>query len=253
MTNTEIKTTILNKLKELGFKLHHVNNVDNYFIMEGDKDSITHFYIKGLPHWKFGLWVNCTDKEDCTYLFTQYDTQIDKFKPSRSHFCVELSENDINKGYFYETKSMIKHIKRHPMIAYNESEDGNYYEHSYLFGFIKNELIKTRLDNLISKFVVNKSLLWLKFKMLFIQHSKIIKEISISDFEKECSGWTTDERYKIKITFAENSTDDMEVKLLNFWFHKTEYGKRKNRFNQHIVFSNFNRVGLEESYSYTTN
>lgn len=253
MNNTEIKTKILNKLNELGFKLHHINNVDNYFIMEGDKDSITHFYIKGLSHWKFGLWINCTDKEDCTYLFTQYDTQIDKFKPSRSHFCVELSENDIKNGYSYQIKSMIKHIKRHPMIAYNESECGHYCESSYLLRFIKNELIDTRLDNIISKLVVNKSLLWLKFKMLFIKRSKIVQGMSVSDFEKKCSGWTTSERYKINIKFTENSTDEKEIKLLNFWFHHTEYGKRKNRYNQYIGFSAFKRVGLKESYSYTIN
>lgn len=250
MNNTEIKLTILNKLKELGFKLYNIDNVDNYFIMEGEKDSITHFYIKGLSHWKFGLWINCTDKENCTYLFTQYDTQIDKFKPSRSHFCVELSENDITNGYFREVESMIKHIKRHPMIAYNESEEGYYCGLSYILRFIKRELIETRLDEFLNKLILNKSLIWLKFKILFIRNNKIVDNIIVSDFEKECKGWTTDERYKIKITFAENSTDEKEIRLLNFWFHKTEYGKRKNTFNQHISFGDFKRIGLDEPYYY---
>ena len=89
-------------------------------------------------------------------------------------------------------------------------------------------MLRVRLNTFLNKLILNKSLIWLKFKILFIRNSKIVDSIMVTDFEKECKGWTTDKRYKIKITFAENSTDEKEVKLLNFWFHKTEYGKRKN-------------------------
>lgn len=251
MTNKEIKEAVLNKIREYGFKLHKIQNVDGYFIFEGVEDSVTHFYIKGLPHWKFALWIKNTD-EEVIQLFTQYDTQIDKFKPSRSSLLLEYEEREVENGHFYELEDMLKFIKRHPLIAYDK--DVNFYEYygkSYFLSFIKNELIESRLEKFIARLITLKSLIWAYIKLPFLRRSKIINEIKITDFEKEYEGLRTTDRYTIDILFKENSTDEEECKLLNFWFHKDKYGRKDwGRYDEYIILK-LRRVGVKYSYSYT--
>ena len=184
MNNLEIKNIIFDAIKLFGYKIIKEQRVDGYFLFEGDKDSVTHFHIKGISHWKFGLWIHAEYLDDeyrekekeLTYdeyykvvqLFAQYDTAIDKFKPSRSDFLVEYNACDWNnyidglyKAPWHEIKAMIGMLKKHPLISYHGLESTS---QSYLLYFIKEELIHNRGYQFIKKFMMNKSLLWLNIK-----------------------------------------------------------------------------------------
>lgn len=63
MTNAELREIVFNKIKKFGFKIYNVENVDGYFLFEGDKDSVTHFRVKvkecgSIGNLGFGLMQN---------------------------------------------------------------------------------------------------------------------------------------------------------------------------------------------------
>ena len=249
-TNTEIKMAILDKIKENGFKIHKVEDIDGYFLFDGDKDSVTHFYIKGLKHWKFGLWINETEggSGKNAELFAQYDTCIDKFKPSRSPLCEEVwlhNEIHLTDCNFIRMMDMISFIKKHPLIAYHTDVSYSMANSSYLLYFIKEELIDNRLDKFISKMYTTKSLLWCELKLKFIRRSKIVYQAYITD---RC--FSSSKRYIINVVFKANSTDCEEYKLLKFWFRHDIYGQRPNRYNQYIVLDDVQRIGSKDAYHY---
>lgn len=270
MNNLDIKNIIFEAIKSFGYKIIKESKVDGYFLWDGEENSVIHFYIKGIPHWKFGLWINSEylndefreKEEDLRYdelykvvqLFAQYDTCIDKFKPSYSEFLVEYLANEWNRHIdgtyrspWYQIDTMLGMLKRHPLISYRGLSNTN---KSYLLYFINEELINNRFHKLISKFMLYKSLLWLNIKLIIARKSKVIESITVSDFEKDNQGWKTNDRFKVNILFSESATEDEELKWLNFWFHKDNYGYSKYRFGNPITISDFKKVGCDEEYMY---
>lgn len=105
------------KAIELGFKretkkkltIQDVNYGDGYFLFGMGTNTVVHFRIKQIPGWLFAIWwdipnkdkLKKSKKEDSKdwqlgkdYIsgtwFTQYEANIDKFKPSRSEICEEF-------------------------------------------------------------------------------------------------------------------------------------------------------------------
>ena len=92
--------------KELGYHIVDKQFGNCYFIVESkEPDTICHFHIKELPGYLFGIWNICrydtiqyeiennlslwsdnlhiSSKSELIF-FTQYEKEVDKFKPSRS-------------------------------------------------------------------------------------------------------------------------------------------------------------------------
>lgn len=77
-----------------------VEYLDGYFIFGRGTNSIVHFHISETPGWKYGIWWEpiedadtgkpYTDRVHCS-IFAQYEEEIDKFKPSASMVCEELT------------------------------------------------------------------------------------------------------------------------------------------------------------------
>ena len=135
-----------------------INYRDGYFIFDHGENSVINFHIRELPGWLFGMWF--FDGEDDpeegndknknyikVYLFTQYEDEIDKFKPSRSCFCEETKipykrdkKNSINLIYdsydqfFIEFKvnRMIHFIHKDPYLAFCRDNDEYDYKYEYL-------------------------------------------------------------------------------------------------------------------------
>ena len=115
MKNRTAANIIFKYLKSKGFTVTDIEFGDSYFVFELGDDGVTHFHIKGLRGWKFGMWIN-TDvkslrKEDGTYypvisFFCQHEDNLDKFKPSRSFFHTDISPQQfkdyITKEEVYE-------------------------------------------------------------------------------------------------------------------------------------------------------
>lgn len=112
-----------------------VEYLDGYFIFGRGTNSIVHFHIKETPGWKYGIWWEPvsksedvsdeahreyhTDRLHC-YIFTQYEDEIDKFKPSASMVCEEF-------GFYFASPtanrlwafaSDIKFIHDEPYLAF---------------------------------------------------------------------------------------------------------------------------------------
>lgn len=283
MTNGEIREIVFNKIKEFGFKVYDVKNIDGYFIFESDKDGVTHFRVKGKgmwKHWKFGLWIDsnvmdeltieeykgCDNAPKVIQLFAQHDTWIDKFKPSRSdllftldgeQFDKYINENDKNihgESYtFNRLKDMLMMMVRHPFMCYN-NYCGNYCGYtseSFILEYIKCES-KDKYKYIQKKLKVAFWLPYTKCKIALCKHNKCIHNIELYDFEKENNGWSTDYLYQVRIKFTDNVTDEDIVNWLNVWWRKEEYGKF-GYYNHVIKLDRFRQVGNDNPFTFTYN
>ena len=107
--------TILNSLEKAGFHPVDVQYGNGYFIFEHGKDMVIHFHIKELKGWKFGIWWNL-DGEKTFDFFTQYERDIDKFKPSASALVVE--DACLEDWRLKDIVQICKFIKKHPYRAW---------------------------------------------------------------------------------------------------------------------------------------
>lgn len=112
-TNLELITSLLNEIEDrLGFHPIDIDTGNCYFLFESDEpNTICHFHIKEIPGFLFALWktnrlnsIEYSLKNNLplfsdTYkvnskseflFFTQFERDLDKFKPSRSGFVTGL-------------------------------------------------------------------------------------------------------------------------------------------------------------------
>lgn len=114
--------------EETGFHITDIEFGNYYFLFDGPKNSICHFHIKEIPKFKFALWntnrfdsieeelkngdalwsdyYGISSKSELVF-FTQFERDIDKFKPSYSGFV-----NGIFRQAWYEKDENDKRIKK---------------------------------------------------------------------------------------------------------------------------------------------
>ena len=128
---------VFGALKEEAYKLditiEDIEYLNGYFIFGMGTNSVVHFHIKETPGWKYGIWWSPIKKKDsneekpiyetdrlrCS-IFTQYEEEIDKFKPSASTFveeCTFCLNNTFNYGIWDFAKD-IKFIHDEPYLAF---------------------------------------------------------------------------------------------------------------------------------------
>lgn len=133
--------------KELGYHIVDKQFGNCYFIVESkEPDTICHFHIKELPGYLFGIWNICrydtiqyeiennlslwsdnlhiSSKSELIF-FTQYEKEVDKFKPSRSGMVTGLrrityEEDDrlITEWDIDELEAVLNYMKKHKYKAY---------------------------------------------------------------------------------------------------------------------------------------
>lgn len=129
-----------------GNTLHIVDKVykDGYYLFASGTNSVVHFHIKECPGWLFGIWWSIDDEESdepkCANLkfFAQYESLIDKFKPSASVFSAECKltihpEEDSN-AYLSEIRdcyTIILYIKDEPELAF--CRDQFYFDYNTMY------------------------------------------------------------------------------------------------------------------------
>lgn len=181
--------------KELRYHIIDEQYGNCYFIVESkEPDTICHFHIKELPGYLFGIWNICrydtiqyevennlslwsdnlyiNSKSELIF-FTQYEKEIDKFKPSRSGMVTGLRrityEEDnklITEWDIDELEVVLKYMKKHKYKAYANIYNENkfiyrelneikcfklYYKHKW------NRFITNIRDNLKLKIQIHKS------------------------------------------------------------------------------------------------
>lgn len=272
-SNKELIESLFTQIEnDLGY--HIINKLygDCYFIFEGEEDSVCHFKIKEIPGFTFALWnTNRFDnpdlvhrnveKDDELVFFTQYDINMDKFKPSRSGFVQGLHrdaelpniDDEKEKKYkgkqvylrkdtwnLYKLEDILYYMKHHPIksVFYITSQiEDIYCEKSGLFclkNFIEDWYyhfkykIQDWLKLNITKLIVN-------YKLKKLDKLDDIKYI----FIQRSSNWHP--RLDLIFSWSDNITDENYNKLdkiidfLEKYFYMNvtiEYGRIKyNEFN----------------------
>ena len=265
--NREVAEFIFSKMKEYGYEPYDISYGNGYFIFEMGDDAVVHFRVKRVwKHWKFGMWINSDalnyneedkKKYDIVSVFAQYDTCIDKFKPTRSELCVEFKAEDWNEEEkdnglcLLDLQCMLEMMRNHPFICYNGycgKDPGYTRRKSFIWGFIEHESWVLR-QKIVKAIKTAWCVPYTKAKILFAKRNKHVKNIELYDWEKNNHGWSTDHLYEVRVTFTADSTDDTEVKWLNKWFKKDKYGKY-GYYDYVIEIDTFHREGIEGSYSY---
>ena len=262
MTNKEIAEFVFDRIRSYGFKPRDIEYGNSYFIFDDYGDnSIIHFRIKNVwKHWKFGMWItednfNNGERGDVVVeFFCQYDTQIDKFKPSRSNLCVELTkeaiQHELNNeyNYFYTLKDMLLMLKKHPFLSYQIDQVGDrYYSQNFISYFIQEE--SQAMWEVIKENVFMMYVPYTKFKLWIAKRFNFVKEAKLYNFNKKDQGWISDAKYEIRFLFTKDSTNEKEIKLLDWLFHKDEYGKFKN-WRCTIRLDRIEREGIDFPYFY---
>lgn len=238
MTNREISEIVFNALKEKKFTPYNIVYGDSYFIFTGKPDSVVHFRLKGVNrHWKFGIWINAENLEEddnstetspVVRFFCQWDTNIDKFKPSASSLLVEYTKYGFKENCTdcWEITHMVEFIKKHKLIAYCGfcGDYAGYYTGSFLKEYISTEWYHHK-KKIKKAFAIAWAVPYTKLKLFFAKRSKIVKEIKFLNFEKENPGWSTSYLYSVNVQFTKDAEDDDIVSWVHRWFHKRQYGK----------------------------
>ena len=240
MTNREIADAILLKLKEAKFTPYDVIYGDTYFIFTGEPDSVIHFRCKGVnKHWKFGMWLradsladagkeNVEEKTPIVRFFCQWDRNIDKFKPSASSLVIEFGPDNFDYAMedCWDIVQLLRFIKKHPLMAYSGvgGPYSGYPAHSFLWEFISTEWYHIK-KKLRKAFAISWAIPYTYLKVSLMRKSKLIKSISIYNFEKENPGWSTSHLYEIRTVFSKDATDEQIIKFMSRWCKKDRYGK----------------------------
>lgn len=103
-------------LKEQGVTVEDEQFGDGYFIFGKGDNSVVEFKAKEFPGWSFGVWFYPDENKEGKawgQLFWQVTDFIDKFKPSASSFCFDLSFGDGHKCIApYELEKAIEFMKK---------------------------------------------------------------------------------------------------------------------------------------------
>lgn len=201
---------------DLGYHIVDEQYGNCYFIIESkEPDTICHFHIKELPEYLFGIWNICrydtiqyeiennlslwsdnlhiSSKSELIF-FTQYEKEIDKFKPSRSGMVTGLrritykEDNKlITEWDIDELEVVLKYMKKHKYKAY-----ANIYNENK---FIYRELNEVNCFKLYYKHKWNRFITNirdnLKLKIQIYKSKKLIKKLKdvyyyILDYGENC-------------------------------------------------------------------
>lgn len=202
--------------KELGYHIVDKQFGNCYFIVESkEPDTICHFHIKELPGYLFGIWNICrydtiqyevennlslwsdnlhiSSKSELIF-FTQYEKEIDKFKPSRSGMVTGLrritykEDNKlITEWDIDELEVVLKYMKKHKYKAYVNIYNENKFVYRELSGIT---CFKIYYRNKWNRFITNiKDTL--KLKIQIYKSKKLIKKLKdvyyyILDYGENC-------------------------------------------------------------------
>lgn len=124
------------KYKGVKITVEDVNYQDGYFIFGFGTNSVVNFHIKETPGWLYGIWWGpvateetknkkkkeyMTDRVCCSF-FTQFEEEIDKFKPSNSTYAFDFEFSLKDDGFvdwnFNKMCDNIYYIAKEPYLAF---------------------------------------------------------------------------------------------------------------------------------------
>lgn len=202
--------------KELGYHIVDKQFGNCYFIVESkEPDTICYFHIKELPGYLFGIWNICrydtiqyeiennlslwsdnlhiSSKSELIF-FTQYEKEIDKFKPSRSGMVTGLrritykEDNKlITEWDIDELEVVLKYMKKHKYKSYVNIYNENKFVYRELSGIT---CFKIYYRDKWNRFITNiKNSL--KLKIQIYKSKKLVRRLKdvyyyILDYGENC-------------------------------------------------------------------
>lgn len=255
--NRKIVYSVFKTLKSEKLIPKDISFGNGYFIFSMGEDSVVHFHIKGIKGWLFAMWIDTESQDSAIQFFTQYEEFMDKFKPSRSTFCVnvsreelkQLSANPKNADWTYhEIIDMVKHIRYNPKLAFIQEGRYNnylnapmwqlylkdrkyYYQHIYERArtFIKDDIF-AQYVNKASAYIVKK---W---------NTEIINDIKVKD--NNTKDWSCHPRWDVEFYWNRiTDNDDIQGKAMDALNNKINkykllFTKINTSFTDFLVNSN---------------
>ena len=184
-----IKKNILSIVSKV-FKIKDKRYGNGYFIFTFAGNSICHFHLEELPHWKFGIWLSEDKTKKKTYqIFGQIEVLIDKFKPYASNLCF----SDVKK---FNTAFKSIHLKGGFSEPYEK------------------ELYDNEIESIKKADVVNKENYEIVKKAVdaFNQENKKIANVKIVDGNTK--HWRTSPRYSFQFFTDDKVGNDVLIEAL---------------------------------------
>ena len=201
---------------ELGYHIIDKQFGNCYFIIESkEPDTICHFHIKELPGYLFGIWNICrydtiqyeiennlslwsdnlhiSSKSELIF-FTQYEKEIDKFKPSRSGMVTGLrrityKEDDklITEWDIDELEVVLNYMKKHKYKAYVNIYNENKFVYKEYSSFKCFRIYYRHKWNRFTTNIKNN----LKLKIQIYKSKKLVRKLKdvyyyILDYRENC-------------------------------------------------------------------
>jgi hypothetical protein len=235
LTNREKVEYILNQITKAKYKPYKIEYGNGYFIFEMGEDAVCHFKIKGILGWKFAIWINTNEENKNIFatVFTQYEKEIDKFKPSRSYYHIELEQWQIDGDFMYDLVNMINEIKKYPFVAYYHNVTNIKWHIPTLKAFWY--FVKNRYINIVQNFnnwfesTCEYLIVWFKLFYAKLIHDKVyyFKIIDKNTEEFRCYP-----RYEIEVGLNKDMYTDDELKSWENKYFKNNW----NNFSRIIKY-----------------
>ena len=206
--------------------IEDIEYLDGYFIFGSGTNSVVHFHIKECPGWKFAIWWDIPDDSDKEHqyikgtFFTQYEENLDKFKPSNSEISAEISYHfDSNESEFCNCRDAYKQIdfiRNEPYLAFCRdywSWDYNEEFHSREEAEEKYNEFRTWKDNRLKYTKI------LDERLLDFVREKIMPMFNGAEIEDRGDSWSP--RYALIAPYAGNE-DIVEVPGCYTWFDEQD-------------------------------
>jgi hypothetical protein len=159
---------LANSTHGIGAHVKDVEYTDGYFVFGRGTNSVVHFHIDECPEWKFGIWWNVPEEPEKTTFkgefFCQYESTIDKFKPSRSVMREAITINLSGIGDdVWNAVRMVDFIANEPYLAF--CRDLCYWNYNYEYHtreeakavydeFVRRKAIEQRLTGMLDEKVI---------------------------------------------------------------------------------------------------
>lgn len=240
MNNLDICFEVIDYILDMGFRKLNIKTDDN---------SIS-FTIKNIKHFEFFIEIDENSEEKYIKIYAK-DLRKKNYNVNyyNAYLKTWLTKDEWNdrkrmKTPFIYFKFMCQFIKRHPIMCYLEciNHEGYYIKDRLLPQYIKERYInniKYWLVNIYNHVLYN----YTKCKCAIAKHNNIIDDIIIKD-EKNDKVIRSFPRWIVTIIFKDGTKIEDELKFLNFWFRKEDYGLYDGKIEKEY------RQTLSHSYYY---
>lgn len=248
--NRKIANSILKHLRDNGLTPVDIQFGNGYFIFEIGDDGVCHFHLREIKGWKFAMWIDPDNEKYAVQFFAQYESLIDKFKPSASLFCQNIDRKtlkavadkkcDFDFAYL-QILEMVKHIRFNPRLAFVQEDNYSYFVTEPLLkryiadkrGQYETKLRKIK-DHLVDDkyvYVVN----YLSAKLMKLLNPDLIDDIEICD--NNTDDFICSPRWRVKFIYHQIIDDDkLMIRMIDRFIESSCYGftRRNSEYVDYI-------------------